>query len=174
MICGLVNEHLALAEAGALRAIDAQLRLHTAEEMFGGNEHVETKAWGSGAAMFAAFKAHPGAIENLAFIVDHGARGLVIAHDVDVVVHVIGVVRPHHQTHIVQSVGRGEAVIDLVERARVRTGGGEGGFCAQPVGTFDVELDNGAGGLAGDWGGEAWERGSVGRHGDAGPGAAID
>src|SRR2546423_5342116 len=150
VVGGLVNEHLTLAKAGALRAIYAKLVMDAAEQVVGMEQHVKTEARGRGAAVFASFDADARVIEDLALVINHGARGLVVAHHVEIVVHPVRVIRPHHQPNIVETVSGGEAVIYLVKRARICASSREGGPGAETVCAFDVELDYGAGDFARD------------------------
>ena len=148
MVQGLVNEHLALPEASALGAVNRNAAVDATEKLLGVEAHVEPQARRRCAAVFAAFEAKANVVKNLAFVVDHRATDAFVAHEVNGAVEFVGVGGQGNEPKIMQPVGRGQAVIDFVERAGVYSCGGESGLDAEAVGAFDVELDHAAASLA--------------------------
>ena len=106
MVGRLMNEHLALAEAGAFGTVDAQFPMHAAEQMVRRNDHIEAEARRGGAAVLASFQPHSDIVKNLALVINHRARRLIVAHHVDIVMHPVGVIRPENKAHVVKTVRR--------------------------------------------------------------------
>ncbi len=69
------------------------------------------------AAIAAALQPHPHVIENLGLVEDDRGPEPLVAHAFDLGEHEVVVGRGHHEAHVVQPAGCGEAVLHAVEGA---------------------------------------------------------
>ena len=172
MIECLMMEHLALAVAGAFRAVNGHGMMNTAQRVFGGEHGMEAEPRRGGAAVLAAFQAHARVIEDLVLIVNEGAANAVVAHEVHRAKQPIGIRGEHDQPDVMQPVGLGQPIIDFVEGSGIWPGCGKEGMDAETIGALDIKLHNGSSGSAGQRGGVF----PIGReaHGRTAPDAGIN
>src|SRR5829696_7151231 len=122
----LMNEHFALAETSAFRTVDRHGVMHAAEALLGRKGDVEAEARRGSAAVFASFQAQGGVVKNIAFIINNRATNAFVAHEIDGAEQLVAVAREGYKAHVVQSVSRGQAIVNLVEGAGIRPLGRKG------------------------------------------------
>ena len=99
--------------------------MDSAVELIGPKTHVQSNAWLISPSALTSFESDPGVVVDLFFAVDDRRTKSSVAHDLGVAVDEIPVRIREDHAEIVQSVRRGEPVIDFDQGPRIRSGGGE-------------------------------------------------
>ena len=131
-------------------AIDQHDRVHPAKQFVGMKFDMEAHAQGLIAPALAAFQPQANVIVSLLLVEHDRVADEPVAHHVGWRMQPGGVRRGHDDSEIVGDVQIGQAVIHLIERARVRPGRRESRGGAQRIHRPHIELNDRGRGEAGN------------------------